>query len=154
MAKQTGTGTCAYCGVNGNLKVSYILPKWTIRRALFGSVTGKSREGDNVNHSVQDGEKLYLLCGGCEDKYGKLESTATRAFDSGVIAHGVAYNADFARFLTSIIWRAGTVRAVVFQAAYPELYSADPGRGASSLERHSGWESVRLRWSPHLVRPA
>ena len=64
MAKPTGV--CAYCGSTRELEESHILPKWTIRRALRGSVTGRLRESENVNHRVQDGEKVDLLCRECE----------------------------------------------------------------------------------------
>jgi len=34
---------CAYCGKNLPIKNSHIPPKWTIRYALHGPVTGKLR---------------------------------------------------------------------------------------------------------------
>src|SRR4051794_14304204 len=122
MAKPTGV--CAYCGANGELEESHILPKWTIRRALKGSVTGKLRDGDNVNKRVQDGEKDYLLCSACEGKFSKLEGEASRAFDAGNVAHGAAYNTDFVLFLASIVWRIGVVRAAEFRAAHARFAPA------------------------------
>lgn len=118
------TGVCPLCGKNGELAESHILPKWTIRRALAGSVTGKLREGDNVNKRVQDGEKLFLLCDECEGKLSKLEGAATKAFDGGNVTYGSAYDKDFALFLTSIVWRIGIVRAAEFCGAYPSFMPA------------------------------
>ncbi len=117
MAKPTGV--CAYCGSTGKLQESHILPKWTIRRSLRGSVTGKLRKSENVNHRVQDGEKVALLCRTCENTFSKLEGRASRAFDAGAIGHGAVYDADVVRFLASILWRVGMVRRTDIQAAYP-----------------------------------
>jgi len=119
MAKPTGT--CAYCGAHGELVESHILPKWTIRRALEGPVTGRLRGSDNVNKRVQDGEKIYLLCSECEGKFSKLEGVASRAFDAGNVAHGSTYSKEFVLFLTSIVWRIGVVRVDEFRAAHPRL---------------------------------
>jgi hypothetical protein len=118
------TGVCAYCGSTGELEVSHILPKWTIRRALRNSVTGKLRESENVNRRVQDGEKVHLLCWDCENKFSKLEGLASRAFDAGMVSHGATYDADFVRFLVSILWRAGTVRRADLEATHPRFAPA------------------------------
>ena len=122
MAKPTGV--CAYCGKNGEPEESHILPRWTIRRALRGSVTGKLRESENVNRRVQDGEKVYLLCRECENRFSKLEGPASRAFDAGTIAHGATSNGDFVRFLVSILWRGGVVRSADLQNAHPRYAPA------------------------------
>ena len=58
------------------------------------------------------------------NKFSKLEGLASRAFDAGTIAHGVAYDGDFVRFLVSILWRAGTVRGADIQSARPRFVPA------------------------------
>jgi hypothetical protein len=107
---------CAYCGKNPPIENSHILPKWTIRFALAGSVTGKLRPTDNINRRVQDAEKLPLLCGNCEGIFSKLENEAAKQFRAGSITYGGTYTADFFRFLVTILWRVGTVRAAQVQA--------------------------------------
>jgi hypothetical protein len=107
---------CAYCGKNPPIENSHILPKWTIRVALDGSVTGKLRPTDDINRRVQDAEKLPLLCSACEGVFSKLENEASRQFRNGSIIHGGTYTDDFFRFLVSILWRVGTVRATEVNA--------------------------------------
>jgi hypothetical protein len=115
---------CAYCGKNPPIENSHILPRWTIRRSLAASVTGKLRPTDNINKRVQDGEKCPLLCSGCEGVFSQLETAAAKLFDAGSIAHGAAYDADFVRFLVSIVWRAASVRADELQAEHPRFAPA------------------------------
>ena len=101
---------CAYCGKNPPIENSHILPKWTIRHALDGSVTGKLRATDDINYRLQDAEKVPLLCRDCENLFSKVENEAAKQFRVGAIAHGGTYNADFFRFLVTILWRVGKVR--------------------------------------------
>jgi hypothetical protein len=112
---------CAYCGENPPIENSHILPKWTIRFALEGSVTGKLRPTDDVNRRVQDAEKLPLLCCSCEGIFSKLEGEASKQFRAGSITYGGTCTADFFRFLVTILWRVGTVRAEEVRAERPRF---------------------------------
>jgi hypothetical protein len=115
---------CAYCNANPPIKNSHILPKWTIRLALEESVTGKLRPTDDINRRLQDAEKLPLLCLVCENQFSKLEGEAKKQFLGGGINHDGAYNADFFRFLVTIIWRVATVRTDQVKAEAPHFSAA------------------------------
>jgi hypothetical protein len=115
---------CAYCGKNPPIENSHILSKWTIRFALRGSVTGKLRPTDDVNRRVQDAEKLPLLCSSCEGIFGELEGKASKQVRAGSITYGGTYTADFFRFLVTILWRVGTVRAEEVRAERPRFSPA------------------------------
>ena len=112
---------CAYCGKNPPIKNSHILPKWTIRFAMQQSVTGKLRPTDDINRRVQDAEKLPLLCSACEGIFSKLEGNAAKEFRAGAITYGGGYTADFFRFLVTILWRVGMVRAEQVQEEGPRF---------------------------------
>ncbi len=115
---------CAYCGKNPAILNSHILPRWTIRDSLDKSVTGKLRLTDNINRRVQDAEKCELLCRDCEERFSKLEGAAAKQFKAGAITHGAAYDADFVRFLVSILWRVAVVRADEVQAEHARFTPA------------------------------
>jgi len=103
--------SCAYCRKKPPIQNSHILPKWTIRLAQEESVTGKLRATDNINHRLQDVEKVPLLCLDCENFFSKLEGKAKEQFVAGTIKHDGKYNDDFFRFLVSVLWRVGIVRS-------------------------------------------
>ena len=116
--------SCAYCGKNPPIENSHILPKWTIRLALEESVTGKLRATDNINRRLQDAEKLPLLCRECENPFSKLEGEAKKHFVAGLIKHDGTYNADFFRFLVTILWRVGLVRSDQVKTDAPRFSTA------------------------------
>ncbi|WP_339745965.1 hypothetical protein [uncultured Rubinisphaera sp.] len=115
---------CANCEKNPPIENSHILPKWTIRHALHGSVTGILRATDNINRRLQDAEKVPLLCRDCENSFSKVENEAAKQFRAGAIAHGGTYNADFFRFLVSILWRVGMVRTDQVKNEAPRFSAA------------------------------
>jgi hypothetical protein len=115
---------CAYCGKNPPIENSHILPKWTIRFALDGSVTGKLRATDEINRRVQDAEKLPLLCSECEGIFSKRENDAAKQFKAGLITHGGMYDSGFFRFLVTILWRVGIVRTAQVKDETPGYSSA------------------------------
>jgi hypothetical protein len=116
--------TCAYCEKKPPIENSHILPKWTIRLALEESATGKLRATDNINRRLQDAEKLPLLCRDCENLFSKLEGEAKKQFVAGVIQHDGTYNADFFRFLVTVLWRVGVVRSDQVKTDAPHFSGA------------------------------
>lgn len=69
-------GTCALCKrENAILELSHIIPKFVTRRIHKKSITGYMRNISNSNQRLQDGDKQYLLCGKCEDRFNRAETT-------------------------------------------------------------------------------
>lgn len=99
-------GICAFCGNPATLKESHVLPafvyRWLRRRG-----TGHIRHSENPNRRVQDGLKLELLCGGCEQRFSRFETAfATKVFHpwhSGT--HRISYENWLLKFCVSVSWR-------------------------------------------------
>ena len=87
-------------------------------------MTSKLRPTDNINQRVQDAEKCELLCLDCEQRFSAFENVVAKLFDAGAITHGAPYNVDFVRFLVSILWRVGTVRAEELKKESPRFSPA------------------------------
>jgi hypothetical protein len=118
-------GTCALCLQHGPLCRSHALPHAHFRdihRRNNGVATVISSDMGKLHKSSESG-KAFLLCRGCE---GKLN----RAFDAPCINHlkvarqaalkgkpGTtisAPSATLARFMLSVVWRAGLSRAAIY----------------------------------------
>lgn len=115
---------CAYCGRNLPLRESHVLPRWMIERALAKSPTGRMRDADTINRPVQDGEKLPLVCDVCEGRFGVLEGMQANNYDNRTLSPGAAYDADFCRFVVSVLWRVGVSRFDQLQASDPQFTGA------------------------------
>jgi hypothetical protein len=115
---------CAYCGRQLALRESHVLPRWIIERALAKSPTGRMRDADRINRPVQDGEKLPLLCSDCEERFGALESPQAQKHDNGTATPGAPYDADFSKFVVSILWRVGISRLEQLRTDYAQFVSA------------------------------
>ncbi|WP_191559403.1 hypothetical protein [Metabacillus idriensis] len=100
---------CALCGNQAELKLSHIIPKFVFRYLKKDSFTGRMRMTSDPNRAVQDGDKIYLLCGTCEGLFSKNETyfsnTIYRPFKEGGF-NGLKYDKDSLYFfITSVNWR-------------------------------------------------
>ena len=64
---------CALCGNEAELELSHTVPKMAVR-TLKKTAIGNIRSTENPNKTIQDSEKLYMLCGDCEDLFSEKET--------------------------------------------------------------------------------
>lgn len=64
---------CALCGKETQLELSHTVPKMAVR-TLKKTAIGNIRSTENPNKTIQDSEKLYILCGDCEDLFSEKET--------------------------------------------------------------------------------
>ncbi len=99
---------CRLCGKNEPLCESHIFPRfyWAWMKETGGS--GYLRSLANPNQRQQDGDKRYLLCGECEERFSALETAAARDVFRPLVQDPtvtVNYDDDFFRFVVSVLWR-------------------------------------------------
>jgi hypothetical protein len=68
------TNPCRLCSETKELRESHILPGFVYRWMKETSATGYLRFGQQPNVRVQDGLKLHLLCGDCEQRFNQWET--------------------------------------------------------------------------------
>jgi hypothetical protein len=99
---------CRLCGEAKELKESHILPGFVHRWMKETSATGYLRFGQQPNRRVQDGVKLHLLCGDCEQRFNDWETEfAKRIFHPmtrGSIPRA-SYGPWLLLFCASVSWR-------------------------------------------------
>ena len=102
-------GTCALCRTeNVELECSYIIPKFVTRRIIKKSGTGYMRNPFSPNRRLQDGDKQYLLCGDCEDRFSIAETLfADRIFHpyKDRNSQSFVYEEWLNYFIISVNWR-------------------------------------------------
>jgi len=64
---------CALCQKEAELKMSHVIPKFVYDWIKRTSATGYLRHSSNVDKRAQDGHKLPLLCGECEQRFSVAE---------------------------------------------------------------------------------
>lgn len=101
-------GKCALCPNEDKLKESHIIPKFIFRWLKKTSVTGFLRNGITPNQRSQDGYKIYLLCGDCEELFSKWETLFNKKIflpfnDSNPLNN--SYENWLIKFSVSISWR-------------------------------------------------
>jgi hypothetical protein len=101
------SGICAFCGGHKTLKESHVLPAFVFRWLRGRSGTGHIRQTDNPNKRVQDGLKLYWLCGQCEGQFSSYETSfANKVFHPWHAGeYRCAYDDWLLKFCVSISWR-------------------------------------------------
>jgi hypothetical protein len=105
-ANNDDQGTCAFCGCQGRLRESHVLPAF-VYRWLRGRA-GHIRQTDNPNQRVQDGLKVpSWLCDDCEGQFSRYETAfATKLFYPWHEGnHTVAYGDWLLKFCVSVSWR-------------------------------------------------
>ena len=99
---------CALCREESDLELSHIIPKFVFRKIKMNSPTGYMRIFNNPDLRIQDGDKLELLCGSCEDRFSTAETDfANKIFhpyqDSNI--QDFIYDSWMNYFITSVNWR-------------------------------------------------
>jgi hypothetical protein len=102
------TNPCRLCGETKELRESHILPGFVFRWMKATSATGYLRFGQQPNLRVQDGLKVHLLCGDCEQRFNQWETQfANRVFRP--MTQGDAARASYGPWLllfcASVSWR-------------------------------------------------
>ncbi len=106
-----GTQKCRLCQKNDDLKESHIIPAFVFRWLKKTSATGYLRFADHPNKRVQDGIKLPWLCGGCEDRLSKLETSFANEIFLPFCENkknAASYGPWMLKFSVSLVWRAAT----------------------------------------------
>lgn len=100
-------GDCAFCGEHKILKESHVLPAFVYKWLRTRSGTGHIRRTDNPNKRIQDGLKLYWLCGDCEGRFGQYETEfAKKIFHPWQKGKNlISYDDWLLKFCVSISWR-------------------------------------------------
>lgn len=100
---------CALCENVDKLQLSHIIPKFVFRYLKKDSFTGRMRNVSNPNKAVQDGDKMYLLCGKCEKLFSQRETLFSNKFFQKFKAdgfNGLSYDGNWLNyFITSVNWR-------------------------------------------------
>ena len=102
------TNPCRLCGETKELRESHILPGFVYRWMKETSATGYLRFGQQPNARVQDGLKLHLLCGDCEQRFNQWETEfANRIFHPMTRGDAVrtSYDLWLLLFCASVSWR-------------------------------------------------
>lgn len=134
-------GMCRLCGVETTLRDSHIIPRWAFKNASQGP-PGSKRElvqidYDRAHLSLRQHSE-YLLCGGCEKRFGDredyvaplvsqpngsfralrlLRSLATVSYSPVDVRDASALDCEqIAYFATSVLWRAGVSQGRDFGA--------------------------------------
>ncbi len=82
---------CALCGNEAELELSHTVPKMAVR-TLKKTAIGNIRSTENPNKTIQDSEKLYMLCGDCEDLFSEKETWfANKIFHPDIVNIGLHF---------------------------------------------------------------
>lgn len=61
------------CGNETELELSHTMPPMAVR-TLKKTAIGNIRSTKNLNKTIQDSEKMHMLCGNCEDSFSEKET--------------------------------------------------------------------------------
>lgn len=70
---------CALCNKEADLMNSHLIPKLVYNR-IKSHPKSRFRSLDNITRVMQDGEKHYMLCHECEEKFSALETYFAKEF--------------------------------------------------------------------------
>ncbi|MFT8319631.1 MAG: hypothetical protein ABF649_01860 [Bacillus sp. (in: firmicutes)] len=101
-------GNCALCQEERELEKSHIIPKFVFRSMKKNSPTGNMRMASQPNRVIQDGDKQAMLCGVCEDRFSRNETTFANKFYHPYHSdnlHVVEYGQWLNYFISSVSWR-------------------------------------------------
>jgi hypothetical protein len=101
--------TCYLCAEEKELGLSHILPAFS-HNWLRNNAVGSVRGGETPNKRIQDGYKIPLLCGDCEQKLGVWEKAfAERVFSlhhrGEIDSFSYPYETWALKFAVSVSWR-------------------------------------------------
>lgn len=108
--KQPVVGICALCEKEAVLEGSHIIPKFVFKYLIKDSHTGRLRTLEEPNRPQQDGLKMNLLCGECEDLFSTNETHFSRSifhpYKEDKLEFPLKYEGDWLNhFVTSVHWR-------------------------------------------------
>ncbi|EEK53190.1 hypothetical protein [Bacillus cereus] len=108
--KQPVIGICALCEKEAVLEDSHIIPKFVYKSLTKDSHTGILRTLEEPNLPQQDGLKMKLLCGECEDLFSTNETHFSRSifhpYKGNKLEYPVTYEGNWLNyFVTSVHWR-------------------------------------------------
>ncbi|HDR4368822.1 TPA: hypothetical protein QCP64_005331 [Bacillus cereus] len=108
--KQPFIGICALCKKEDTLEDSHIIPKFVFKYLTKDSHSGRLRTPEEPNLPQQDGLKMKLLCGDCEDLFSKYETHFSRSifhpYKENKLEYPVKYEGNWLNyFITSVHWR-------------------------------------------------
>ncbi|MEA5514195.1 hypothetical protein [Nodularia sp. UHCC 0506] len=98
---------CALCGINSDLKLSHIIPRYFGKSIKGGSQTIVDALNSEKTPKPQDITKVYLLCGDCEGKINKWETLFRNRImpKNKSLFAPVIYGEWMLKFAVSISWR-------------------------------------------------
>lgn len=102
-------GKCALSGIEDDLQLSHIYPKFVIKYLRGTSNNGRLRSYDNVNLIRQDGLKKYLLSRESEQRFSVAETWFANNIFHPVTRDGLknfSYDSHLYYFIISVLWRA------------------------------------------------
>lgn len=103
-----GVNRCQLCENRNAIKDSHVIPAFVFRAIKSDSPTGYFRNPNAPNRRLQDGDKLPLLCGECEQRFGDAErSFANEIFKAfhTTDQDRFTYGPWLHYFMTSLAWR-------------------------------------------------
>jgi hypothetical protein len=143
-------GVCRLCDRETVLEESHVIPSFVYKWLKDSSWTGFLRCGLRPNRRVQDGYKLFWLCGACEDHLNAWETTfATlvfHPFNKGE-ATTVSYDAWLLKFCASISWR-----VLNFFIEEADLNHFPEQLRNAARRAHTVWKEFLLDKRPHPER--
>lgn len=102
-------GTCKLCQEEKPLQNSHIVPASIYKWLKKTSGTGRIRTIKNLNKPIQDGQKRYMLCRDCEQRFSKNEKKfKERIFlpvNNPQVSTGFEYDQELYYFVLSVWWR-------------------------------------------------
>ena len=99
---------CRLCALRPAIENSHVIPAFVFRALKSDSPTGYFRNPNEPNRRLQDGDKLSLLCGSCEQRFGDAEGKfATSIFSAFHTSDQdyFTYGPWLHYFMTSLAWR-------------------------------------------------
>ena len=117
-------GKCNLCDKNTGLAESHIIPKFVFR--WMKNTGGKYfRTPLNPNKRMQDGEKRYLMCFDCEQKFSKYEKWFA---DNIFFPHlnndqrFLEYDENLGNFIISVLWRRLLINKIDGEQFYDDVF--------------------------------
>jgi len=144
----TVIGQCELCDQEKELQQSHIVPSFVYKWMKKSSVTGYFRHGETPNKRVQDGDKVYLLCKDCEQRFGTWEDIFAKKVFTPLHEGGSfeRYGKWLLKFSTSVSWR-----VLIFFRNYLDL-NHFPNNLLPSVDKAlNTWKDFLLDKQPHPV---
>ena len=101
-------GICHLCAAKTELMESHVIPSFVYKWLKDSSGTGFLRFGLEPNKRVQDGYKLYWLCGDCESRLNVWETRFSKSVFHPIVrgtAQRIVYGDWLLKFCVSVSWR-------------------------------------------------